>query len=231
MTENLNICTHCQEDFSEKFFKEKLSGNPEGPKYVNFWTGGDPRFNDPKNPLFNLNSPHGSDWRLDITVPEFIKFCNYVMLTYAPDSNKCKSCMSMSGPTELLHKKKKKKNKKKKSKASDTISSEIDGAVGLKVDAASQTHFDDATGVATNTLDLKKTKRRPRVFSSKAKITDEVKYGIAAGTNPGLPQNMRGSFKVFKIEEDDCLEMVVTVASLKVNVPVIIMSCLTKLVL
>ncbi|KAL5013640.1 hypothetical protein ScPMuIL_007910 [Solemya velum] len=216
-TENTNICTNCQEEFSEKFFKEKISGNPEGPKYVNFWLGGDPRFIDPKNPLFCLNSPRGSDWRLDITVPEFVKFCNYVMLTYTPDSEKCKLCMSMVGQTDMLPKKKKKKNKKKKTKCTGTTSGKVEvdaGHAQLKVDAASQTQFEISQVAETNTLDLKKGNRR-RVFSSKARITDETKYGIAAGTNPGLPQNMRGSFKVFKIVEDDCMEMVVTVVSLK----------------
>ena len=60
------------------FEEEKLKGRPNGPKFVKGWTSGDPRFNDPSNPLYNKKACRKSDWRDNLEYPKFLDFLNYV---------------------------------------------------------------------------------------------------------------------------------------------------------
>jgi hypothetical protein len=43
------MCSNCLDECGTLYFQEKLCGKNDGPKFIDSWTKGDPRFNDKKN--------------------------------------------------------------------------------------------------------------------------------------------------------------------------------------
>lgn len=59
----------------ETFVLEKMHGQPCGPWFVAGWNRHeDPRFHDPANPLYNLQSNPESDWREHLDFSVFLDF-------------------------------------------------------------------------------------------------------------------------------------------------------------
>ena len=46
--------------------------------FITDWRKGDPRFNDPNNPLYNLRADKRSDWRDSVSFGQFKDFLAYV---------------------------------------------------------------------------------------------------------------------------------------------------------
>ena len=71
----------------EAFMMEKMDGQPCGPWFVAGWKRHeDPRFHDPKNPLYNLMENPESDWRDSLDLNKFLEFHRYVNKNYpVPD--------------------------------------------------------------------------------------------------------------------------------------------------
>jgi hypothetical protein len=70
-----------------------ISGKNDGPKFIDSWTKGDPRFNDKKNPLYNKIANADSDWRSSLTVEDFRDFVFYANNKYG---EKCSDCLSLT---------------------------------------------------------------------------------------------------------------------------------------
>ncbi|KAK3612008.1 hypothetical protein CHS0354_021683 [Potamilus streckersoni] len=119
-----HMCTNCMDDCGTKYFKEKICGGPDGPKFLDFWQLGDPRFNDTENPLYDLKANRLSDWRDDVSVEQFRAFFQYAKFKYGKEMDQCKECSDLrQNPGKMFrvcqdstHKKKKKKKKNKKQK-------------------------------------------------------------------------------------------------------------------
>ena len=86
------MCDECVEDCGEKFFKEKIDGQANGPQFLKFWKLGDPRFNDPDNPLFAPHMDPLTDWRNSLTAETFKEFLYYAKDKYGSDEDKCEEC-------------------------------------------------------------------------------------------------------------------------------------------
>ena len=121
------MCMKCLDDCSIKYYREKLCGKENGPKYVENWNEGDPRFNDVRNPLYNASSLHDSDWRDDLCPEGYKNFVHYVRLKYG---HRCPDCLSTNEevqPSPIENKveppveKKKKRKKKKKPLVQENI--------------------------------------------------------------------------------------------------------------
>ena len=95
------MCEKCIEDCGERYFKEKILGNPVQPIFIDSWKLGDPRFNDCDNPLFAPHVEPFSDWRDCVTAEAFREFVYYSKNAYGNEEDKCSAC------TELRHHKEK----------------------------------------------------------------------------------------------------------------------------
>ncbi len=73
---------HDEIDPAFKIFSlEMLSGSPEGPMHLVGWNHGDPRFCDPRNPLYNLKASKRSDWSDNVDITKLRQFYDYVKST------------------------------------------------------------------------------------------------------------------------------------------------------
>lgn len=109
------MCTKCLDESSEIYFREKIMGALDGPRCLDFWTLGDPRFNDSENPLFAPRQCPASDWRELLTVDIFRNFYNYARYKYGADKDKCSECQSLKKKRDkFIHVCRVSKQKKKK---------------------------------------------------------------------------------------------------------------------
>lgn len=114
------MCSSCVDDCGTKYFREKIMGNRKGPISMSFWTFGDPRFNDPENPLFAAHLNPANDWRELLSVDMFRDFYNYAKFNYGTAEEKCSECQRLKKKRDkFIHvckasKKKKKKESKEK---------------------------------------------------------------------------------------------------------------------
>ena len=119
------MCKKCLDDSKTQFFKEKINGSPKGPVFLECWTLGDPRFNDPENPLFSPHFNPDDDWREQLTIERFRSFLQYAKFTHAPELEHCEDCKQLRQEIETVkdvyRKSKKKKRKKKKKTEEDLI--------------------------------------------------------------------------------------------------------------
>ncbi|XP_052779553.1 uncharacterized protein LOC128216891 isoform X2 [Mya arenaria] len=114
------MCSSCIDFCGTIYFKEKIMGYRGGPVSFCFWRKGDPRFNDPNNPLYAPHLSKDDDWRDLLTIDMFRDFFNYVRYTYGSESDKCDECQDLKKKRDkVIHvcrasKKKKKKPAKEK---------------------------------------------------------------------------------------------------------------------
>ncbi|XP_021360403.1 uncharacterized protein LOC110454914 [Mizuhopecten yessoensis] len=125
------MCTNCLDDCGTRYFKERICGQQNGPKFLDYWKLGDPRFNDPDNPLYNKKADRDSDWRDRLSPEDFRDFTHFAKFKYGTEEEKCKDCLSLvdkdDGYVTNVNQKKdndKKKKKKKKKKDKEEIAKE-----------------------------------------------------------------------------------------------------------
>lgn len=231
------MCTNCLDDCGTKYFREKLCGVPHGPRFIEYWRLGDPRFNDSKNPLYNPSQVSDSDWRESLTVEDFRDFLHYAKFKYGTDDDKCKECLSLVGNhkihickgSECLLEKKKKKKKKKKERAESTenktdeeIQQLVDHITGKKnlnvLPTSTKGGADIGTTDDSKEREMEEKKKKKRIFGKHSKVTDDFKYGIMSGVEDLKKHNVIGGFKVVKIEDERTLasEITIRVEALKV---------------
>lgn len=108
------MCGNCIDDCGQKFFDENVNGHASGPKSLHFWKLGDPRFNDPCNPLFAPHVDPKSDWRDSLTAESFREFLFYAKCKYGSVEDKCGSCIDLRKQKEKILKMTECQNKNKK---------------------------------------------------------------------------------------------------------------------
>ncbi|KAK3102240.1 hypothetical protein FSP39_009846 [Pinctada imbricata] len=257
------MCTPCLDACWDLYNKEKSSGNEKGPKYITCWKLGDPRFNDPKNPLYNLSAAKRSDWREDLKFEDFRDFLHFAKLKYGTDSEKCQDCLLLANcedenatecPLEKQKKKKKKKKNKKKQNeenennnttgpSKETSTSEqgngTDTKVKTGVDASTnfpspkkdessntgiemekETQTSSGTDISqTNGSASSSPRKRRIVFSSRATITEDYKYGVMSTQDHRHPNSVDShlvlGFRTIITEEKGKIETRVIVSTLK----------------
>lgn len=89
------MCSNCLDVSSTKYFHEKILGKNNGPASLEFWTLGDPRFNDPENPLFAPHLSPKDDWRDVLDVDVYREFFNYARYKYGGPEDKCSECQNL----------------------------------------------------------------------------------------------------------------------------------------
>lgn len=108
------MCLNCVDDCGTKYFQEKIMGDQKGPISMTFWTLGDPRFNDPENPLFAAHLNPADDWRHLLSVDMFRDFYNYAKFKYGTADEKCNECQRLKKKRDkFIHVCKVNKKKKK----------------------------------------------------------------------------------------------------------------------
>ena len=95
LANDIVMCEKCVEDCGEKFFNEKILGQPKGPQFLKFWKLGDPRFNDSDNPLFAPHMDPLKDWRNSLTAESFREFLYYAKEKYGAEEDKCEECTGL----------------------------------------------------------------------------------------------------------------------------------------
>ncbi|KAL3852476.1 hypothetical protein ACJMK2_016109 [Sinanodonta woodiana] len=125
------MCSNCMDDCGTKFFKEKICGGPDGPKFLDVWQLGDPRFNDIDNPLYDPKANRLTDWRDNLSVEQFRDFLQYAKFKNGKETDQCKACSDLRHNQGAMFrvcqdsthnkKKKKKKNKKHKEKEAEKL--------------------------------------------------------------------------------------------------------------
>ncbi|XP_069109360.1 uncharacterized protein [Argopecten irradians] len=125
------MCTNCLDDCGTRYFKERICGKIDGPQFLDYWKLGDPRFNDPDNPLYNKKADRESDWRDRLSPEDFRDFIHFAKFKYGTDEEKCRDCLSLvdkeDGYVTNVNQKRdneKKKKKKKKKKDKEEIARE-----------------------------------------------------------------------------------------------------------
>ncbi|XP_033746231.1 uncharacterized protein LOC117331562 [Pecten maximus] len=118
------MCTNCLDDCGTRYFKERICGQANGPKFLDYWKLGDPRFNDPDNPLYNKKVERDSDWRDRLSPEDFRDFVHFAKFRYGTDEEKCRDCLSLVDKddgyvTNVNQKRDNEKKKKKKKKKKD----------------------------------------------------------------------------------------------------------------
>lgn len=242
------MCNSCLDECGTLYFQEKLCGSTDGPKFIESWTKGDPRFNDKKNPLYNKLAQPDSDWRTDLSVEDFKDFVYYSNNTYGDKCNDCLSltnyCPLHSNQTEndenndsaLKKKKKRKKKKKDKVKESESVKNEeeieklvnhIEGKAPLDImpentvaGAKEKSPAKETSPPANEVTEDTKSQVKKEIFSKKAKISDDFKYGIMPfqdKTGADLKRSVIGGFKVKKIEDErtGAFEITVNITTIK----------------
>lgn len=108
------MCENCADDCGTRFLREKIMGNKKGPVSMDFWTLGDPRFEDKDNPLFAPHLNPDDDWRNVLTVDMFKDFYNYARFKYGMPDDKCNECHRLKKKRDkFIHVCKVNKKKKK----------------------------------------------------------------------------------------------------------------------
>ncbi|XP_060078473.1 uncharacterized protein LOC132557961 [Ylistrum balloti] len=118
------MCTNCLDDCGTRYFKERICGQKDGPKFLDYWKLGDPRFNDPDNPLYNKKADRDSDWRDRLSPEDFRDFVHFAKFKYGTDEERCRDCSSLVDKddgyvTNVNQKRDNDKKKKKKRKKKD----------------------------------------------------------------------------------------------------------------
>lgn len=228
------MCSNCLDECGTLYFQEKLCGKNDGPKFIDSWTKGDPRFNDKKNPLYNKIANADIDWRSSLTVEDFRDFVFYANNTYG---EKCSDCLSLTNNcpihncTDTTEKKKRKRKKKKKEKEKEVdltkkedelekLVNHIEGTAPLEVmpeNTAGGAKSPTKESSPTND----KSAAKKEIFTKKAKISDDFKYGILPyqdKSGADLKRSVIGGFKVKRIEDErtGACEISVTIATIKV---------------
>ncbi|WAR25533.1 hypothetical protein MAR_011237 [Mya arenaria] len=101
------MCSSCIDFCGTIYFKEKIMGYRGGPVSFCFWRKGDPRFNDPNNPLYAPHLSKDDDWRDLLTIDMFRDFFNYVRYTYGSESDKCDECQDLKKKRDKVERKEK----------------------------------------------------------------------------------------------------------------------------
>ena len=242
------MCNSCLDECGTLYFQEKLCGNPDGPKFIESWTKGDPRFNDKKNPLYNKIANPETDWRTNLSVEDFKDFVYYSNNTYGEQCNDCQSLtnycplhsnqMDNGENNENIQKKERKKKKKKKDKVkeSESVKNEeeieklvnhIEGTAPLEVMpentvAGAISPTKETSPPSNEITENTKAQVRKEIFTKKAKISDDFKYGIMPHQDKNgadLKRSVIGGFKVKKIEDErtGACEITVTITTIKVG--------------
>lgn len=89
------LCSGCLDDIETKYYKERFMGKANGPTLLEFWTLGDPRFNDENNPLYAPNISPDIDWREKLDEDSYRQFYRYARDKYSNPENKCKECQNL----------------------------------------------------------------------------------------------------------------------------------------
>lgn len=116
-TVETTMCSACVDDCGTRYFHERIMGTDKGPISLVFWKLGDPRFNDPDNPLFAPHLDPSEDWRATLTVDSFRDFFNYARYKYGSAKDRCTVCQRMKKKNDrFLHVCKASKKKKNMTK-------------------------------------------------------------------------------------------------------------------
>ncbi|XP_061187815.1 uncharacterized protein LOC133195863 [Saccostrea echinata] len=223
------MCKPCLDDCSTKYFREKLTGKRNGPIFIDYWTLGDPRFNDENNPLYAPLSNEFSDWRDSLSVEKFRDFLHYAKFKYGTESNKCQECLDLSrkreDPMDSIsvadcrsegQKKKKRKKKSKVKPTTDNMDNDIDDLVahiegGKQLDQMPVSTFAGAK-VPDTVIPIKKdddkfqnklvSNKKKKIYAERTKIMEGFKSDILQA-NDDLPRNSRlENFNVVRTQDD-----------------------------
>ncbi|XP_062574312.1 uncharacterized protein LOC134236151 [Saccostrea cucullata] len=238
------MCKPCLDDCSTKYFREKISGKRNGPSFIDYWTLGDPRFNDKNNPLYDLSANEFSDWRDTLSIEKFRDFVHYAKFQYGDESNKCQECLNLSNkredPMDSIsvadcrsdgHKKKKRKKKSKVKPTADDVDNDIDDLVAhiegeKQLDQMPVSTFAGAK-VPDTVIPIKKNEdknqnkpvsnKKKKIYEERTKIMEGFKSDILQA-NDDLPRNSRlEGFNVVRIEDDKTgsSELTVSIKAIK----------------
>ncbi|XP_052082387.1 uncharacterized protein LOC127720014 [Mytilus californianus] len=243
------MCSSCLDECGTLYFQEKLCGKNDGPKFIESWSKGDPRFNDKKNPLYNKIADPESDWRSSLSVEDFRDFVYYSNNSFG---EKCSDCIALSvcplhnslmnseNTPDSPEKKKRKRKKKKKEKEKETnaktedeiekLVNHIEGTAPLKVmpentiagakDKSPTKENSPPAEEKTDDMKAEQQLAKREIFTKKAKVSDDFKYGIMPyqdKSGADLKRSVIGGFKVKRIEDErtGACEITVTITTIK----------------
>lgn len=242
---NVIMCERCLDDCSTKYFREKLNGKKGGPSFINYWTLGDPRFNDEENPLYAPYLNESSDWRETLSADQFRDFLHYAKFKYGSESDKCQECLILSSkkgdPMDSItvaecksegRKKKKRKKKSKAKPAANNAANEIDDLVAHIEGERELVHMPVTTFAGARLPDTvvpiqpkeakwhnKSNEAKKKDFTHKMNVIEEFKSGILQATDD-MPKNSRiGGFDVVRIKDEitGASELTLSVKALEVS--------------
>ena len=242
---NVIMCERCLDDCSTKYFREKLNGKKCGPSFINYWTLGDPRFNDEENPLYAPYLSESSDWRETLSADQFRDFLHYAKFKYGSESDKCQECLILSSkkgdPMDSItvaecksegRKKKKRKKKSKAKPAANNVANEIDDLVAHIEGERELVHMPVTTFAGARIPDMvvpiqpkeakwhnKSNESKKKDFTNKMNVIEEFKSGILQATDD-MPKNSRiGGFDVLRIQDEitGASELTLSVKALEVS--------------
>ncbi|XP_041348944.1 uncharacterized protein LOC121368327 [Gigantopelta aegis] len=214
------LCEQCIDLCATLYLREKFYGDESGPKFLEFWSRGDPRFNDRCNPLYNPVAFSDTDWRDDCEIEDYQEFFCYVRAKYEREKDMCVRCLELQ-KEEKSTKKPKKKKKKKKKKLMDVKNEpqagddEVDASlVNSKVAESACVVAESACVVAESACVVAgkgegNKERWP--FSSNTKRMESVVHSIIPG------KKNANSFSVVQLDDisTKCFETTITIAGSK----------------
>lgn len=105
------LCPVHLQDCNMKYYQEYVAGDPRRALFLpEAWGIGNPRLEDPENPLYDEVAAFMPDWRYGLTCEKFQEFMAYCSSKYVPPEEQCPECRALA---KKLRKKLKRKMKKK----------------------------------------------------------------------------------------------------------------------